>query len=182
MLRKHILELGFSNDFAVFDSQDQLILVKQCMKTAQVSTDAFPPKSILNHISGFKNDFVTPEQIDLNTMSYGNQMKAAELYLPYQAALKSNNALDFDDLLSFTAKLLQEVPSLRDYYDKKFQHILVDEFQDTSRVQLDLVKLLTTKSLLVVGDGDQSIYSWRGAHADPAGHRCLRNNEIRHIL
>ena len=126
MLRKHILELGFSNDFAVFDSQDQLILVKQCMKTAQVSTDAFPPKSILNHISGFKNDFITPEQIDLDIMSYGNQMKAAELYPAYQAALKSNNALDFDDLLFFTAKLFQEIPSLREYYDKKFQHILVD--------------------------------------------------------
>ena len=71
MLRKHISELGFSNDFAVFDSQDQLILVKQCMKKTQVSTDAFPPKSILNHISGFKNDFFLPEQLDLNTMSYG---------------------------------------------------------------------------------------------------------------
>ena len=168
MLRKHILELGFSNDFAVFDSQDQLILVKQCMKTAQVSTDAFPPKSILNHISGFKNDFVTPEQIDLDTMSYGNQMKAAELYPAYQAALKSNNALDFDDLLFFTAKLFQEVPSLREYYDKKFQHILVDEFQDTNAVQYELVRLLSrdTNNICVVGDDDQSIYRWRGANIE----------------
>ena len=168
MLRKHISELGFSNDFAVFDSQDQLILVKQCMRTAQVSTDAFPPKSILNHISGFKNDFVLPEQLDLNTMTYGNQMKAAELYLPYQAALKSNNALDFDDLLSFTAKLFQEVPVLRDYYDKKFQHILVDEFQDTNAVQYELVRLLSrdTNNICVVGDDDQSIYRWRGANIE----------------
>ena len=131
------------------------------MKTAQVSTDAFPPKSILNHISGFKNDFVTPEQIDLDTMSYGNQMKAAELYPAYQAALKSNNALDFDDLLFFTAQLFQEVPSLREYYDKKFQHILVDEFQDTNAVQYELVRLLSrsTNNICVVGDDDQSIYS-----------------------
>ena len=168
MLRKHILELGFSNDFAVFDSQDQLILIKQCMKTTQVSTDAFPPRSILNHISGFKNDFVTPEQIDLDTMSYGNQMKAAELYPSYQVALKSNNALDFDDLLFFTTKLFQEVSSLREYYDKKFQHILVDEFQDTNAVQYELVRLLSrdTNNICVVGDDDQSIYRWRGANIE----------------
>ncbi|MEC9018767.1 MAG: UvrD-helicase domain-containing protein, partial [Nitrospinota bacterium] len=168
ILRKHISELGFSNDFAVFDSQDQLILVKQCMKKTQVSTDAFPPKAILDHISGFKNDFFLPEQLDLNTMSYGNQMKAAELYPLYQSALKSNNALDFDDLLSFTAKLFQEVPSLREYYDKKFQYILVDEFQDTNAVQYELVRLLSrdSKNICVVGDDDQSIYRWRGANIE----------------
>ncbi len=168
MLRKHISELGFSNDFAVYDAQDQLTLVKQCMKAAQVNTDAFPPKSILNHISGFKNDFILPEQLDLDSMSYGNQMKAAELYPVYQAALKSNNALDFDDLLAYTAKLLQQVPSLREYYDKKFQYILVDEFQDTNAVQYELVRLLSRdiNNVCVVGDDDQSIYRWRGANIE----------------
>ena len=76
MLRKHIAELGFSNDFAVYDAQDQLTLVKQCMKAAQISAEAFPAKSLLNHISGFKNDFIVPEHLDLDSMSYGNQMKA----------------------------------------------------------------------------------------------------------
>ena len=168
MLRKHISELGFSNEFAVYDAQDQLILLKQCMKAAQVSTDAFPAKALLNHISGFKNDFLLPEQLDLDSMSYGNQMKAAELYPVYQAALKSNNALDFDDLLASTAKLFQKVPSLREHYDKKFQYILVDEFQDTNAVQYELVRLLSmdVKNVCVVGDDDQSIYRWRGANIE----------------
>ena len=168
MLRKHIVELGFSNDFAVYDAQDQLTLVKQCMKAAQISTDAFPAKSLLNHISGFKNDFIVPEQLDLDSMSYGNQMKAGELYPFYQAALKSNNALDFDDLLAFTAKLFQQSSALREYYDKKFQYILVDEFQDTNAVQYELVRLLSRdiNNVCVVGDDDQSIYRWRGANIE----------------
>ena len=168
ILRKHIAELGFSNDFAVYDAQDQLTLVKQCMKAAQISTDAFPAKSLLNHISGFKNDFIVPEQLDLDSMSYGNQMKAGELYPFYQAALKSNNALDFDDLLAFTAKLFQQSSALREYYDKKFQYILVDEFQDTNAVQYELVRLLSRdiNNVCVVGDDDQSIYRWRGAYIE----------------
>ena len=168
MLRKHITELEFSSDFAVYDAQDQLLLVKQCMKAMQISTDAFPAKSLLNHISGFKNDFVLPDQIDLDSMSYGNQMKAAELYPIYQAALKSNNALDFDDLLVCTAKLFQQVSSLREHYDKKFQYILVDEFQDTNAVQYELVRLLSrdVNNVCVVGDDDQSIYRWRGANIE----------------
>jgi len=168
MLRKHIAELGFSSDFAVYDAQDQLTLVKQCMKAAQISTDAFPAKSLLNHISGFKNDFIVPEQLDLDSMSYGNQMKAGELYPFYQAALKSNNALDFDDLLAFTAKLFQQSSALREYYDKKFQYILVDEFQDTNAVQYELVRLLSREinNVCVVGDDDQSIYRWRGANIE----------------
>ena len=168
MLRNHITELGFSSDFAVYDAQDQLLLVKQCMKAMQISTDAFPAKSLLNHISGFKNDFVLPDQLDLDSMSYGNQMKAAELYPIYQAALKSNNALDFDDLLVCTAKLFQQVSSLREHYDKKFQYILVDEFQDTNAVQYELVRLLSrdVNNVCVVGDDDQSIYRWRGANIE----------------
>ena len=168
MLRKHITELGFSSDFAVYDAQDQLTLVKQCMKAVQINTDAFPAKSLLNHISGFKNDFILPDQMDLDNMSYGNQMKAAELYPVYQAALKSNNALDFDDLLAFTAKLFQQVSSLREHYDKKFQYILVDEFQDTNAVQYELVRLLSrdVNNVCVVGDDDQSIYRWRGANIE----------------
>ena len=168
MLRKHITELGFSSDFAVYDAQDQLTLVKQCMKAMQISTDAFPAKSLLNHISGFKNDFVLPDQLDLDSMSYGNQMKAAELYPVYQAALKSNNALDFDDLLVCTANLFQQVSSLREHYDKKFQYILVDEFQDTNAVQYELVRLISkdVNNVCVVGDDDQSIYRWRGANIE----------------
>ncbi len=165
ILRMHISELGFSNDFAVYDAQDQLTLVKQCMKTAEISADAFPPKTLLNHISGFKNDFRMPEDLQPDAMPYGHQLKAAGLYPVYQSALKKNNALDFDDLLVFASRLFQEFPSLRASYNDRFQHILVDEFQDTNAVQYRLVRLLSQShnNICVVGDDDQSIYSWRGA-------------------
>jgi DNA helicase II / ATP-dependent DNA helicase PcrA len=168
VLRKHISELGFSNDFAIYDSQDQLTLIKQCMKVAEISTDAFPPKTLLNHISGFKNDFLRPEDLKIGEMPYGNQLKAASLYPVYQEALKKNNALDFDDLLVLAGRLFQEVPSLRSHYSEKFKQILVDEFQDTNAVQYGLVRLLcqSHSNICVVGDDDQSIYSWRGANIE----------------
>jgi DNA helicase-2/ATP-dependent DNA helicase PcrA len=168
ILRKHISELGFSNDFAIYDTQDQLTLIKQCMKAVEISADAFPPKTLLNHISGFKNDFLKPEDIKLDELPYGNQLKAAGLYPVYQAALKKNNALDFDDLLVLAGRLFQEVPSLRAHYSDKFKHILVDEFQDTNAVQYGLVRLLcqSHNNICVVGDDDQSIYRWRGANIE----------------
>ena len=168
ILRRHISELGFSNDFAIYDSQDQLTLVKQCMKAAQVSVEAFPPKTLLNHISSFKNDFLRPEDVNKDEMPYGHQLKAAELYPVYQAALKKNNALDFDDLLVFAGRLFEDVPSLRAHYNQKFQQILVDEFQDTNAAQYKLVRLLSEShnNICVVGDDDQSIYRWRGANIE----------------
>lgn len=168
ILRKHISELGFSHDFAVYDAQDQLTLIKQCMKAAEINTDTFPPKTLLNFISGFKNDFLMPEDLRPDEMPYGNQLKAAGLYPVYQSALKKNNALDFDDLLVFAGRLFQEVPSLRVHYNNKFQHILVDEFQDTNAVQYRLVRLLSQShsNICVVGDDDQSIYRWRGANIE----------------
>ena len=168
ILRRHISELGFSNDFVIYDAQDQLTLVKQCMKAAQISSDAFPPKTLLNHISGFKNDFLMPEDVQQDAMPYGHQFKAAGLYPVYQSALKKNNALDFDDLLIFAVRLFQEVPSLRTYYNDKFRYILVDEFQDTNAAQYKLVRLLSEshKNICVVGDDDQSIYRWRGANIE----------------
>ena len=168
ILRKHISELGFSNDFAVYDAQDQLTLVKQCMKVKEISTDAFPAKTLLNHISSFKNDFLMPEDVKQDEMPYGHQHKAASLYPVYQAALKKNNALDFDDLLVFASRLFQEVPALRAHYNEKFRYIMVDEFQDTNAAQYKLVRLLseTYKNICVVGDDDQSIYRWRGANIE----------------
>ena len=168
ILRRHISELGFSNDFAIYDAQDQLTLVKQCMKVAQISADAFPPKTLLHHISGFKNDFLLPEDMQPETMSYGHQLKAAGLYSVYQSALKKNNALDFDDLLVFTVRLFQEYPSLRAHYNDMFRYILVDEFQDTNAAQYKLVRLLSQShnNICVVGDDDQSIYRWRGANIE----------------
>ena len=168
ILRQYIDGIGYSRDFAVYDAQDQLTLVKQCMKTANVDSDAFPPKTILGAISGFKSDFLLPSDIDMDSLSYGNKMKAAEVYQLYQDALKKNNALDFDDLLLLMVTLLRDSLPAANYCKNKFRYIMVDEFQDTNKVQYRLVQLLAgeTNNVCVVGDDDQSIYRWRGANIE----------------
>jgi len=172
ILRRHIASLGFPGDFVIYDSQDQLSLVKQCMKKMSMNAEAFPPKSILNHISGFKNDFLFPKDIDRDSLSFGNKLKAAEVYAVYQEGLKKNNALDFDDLLMWTVRLLREVGEVSALYNDRFQFILVDEFQDTNRTQYQLLRLLskTHHNICVVGDDDQSIYRWRGANLENLLH------------
>jgi DNA helicase-2/ATP-dependent DNA helicase PcrA len=168
LLRKHIHELGYSNEFVIYDSQDQLSLVKKCMKKVNVNEEAFPPRAILSHISGFKNDYLFPSDIRVDNYGYGHQLKAAEVYPEYQKALRDNNGLDFDDLLMLSAHLLQKHPSLKEYYGRRFQYVLVDEFQDTNATQYNLVRLLTEshQNVCVVGDDDQSIYRWRGANIE----------------
>ena len=168
VLRKDIASRGYSNDFVIYDSSDQLTLIKQCMKQASVEEKAFPAKAILNHISSFKNDFLLPQDIDTDSLSFGNRMKAAQVYPFYQAALKRNNAVDFDDLLILSVRLLQSEKPVLDYYSKRFRYILVDEFQDTNQVQYLLVRLLSSahQNVCVVGDDDQSIYRWRGANIE----------------
>ena len=168
ILRRHINELGFQNDFVIYDSKDQLTLVKQCMKDASINEEAFSPKTILNHISSFKNDFVFPQDIDIASLAYGVKLKAAKVYSFYQKGLQENHALDFDDLLTLAVRLFAEVESVSRFYNKKFRYLLVDEFQDTNTVQYRLVRLLTQihSNLCVVGDDDQSIYQWRGANLE----------------
>ena len=107
LLRRHIGELGYSNEFVIFDAQDQLTVVKKCMKEGQVNEEAFPPKTILAHISSFKNDFKMPQDLDPESFSYGAALKAVHLYTQYQKTLKEHNALDFDDLLMLTVNLLR---------------------------------------------------------------------------
>ena len=166
LLRKHIDELGYSRDFVIYDASDQLSLMKQCVKSAAINEDAFTPKALLNHISEFKNDFLLPPDVDPDSFPFGSRMKAAELYPLYQNGLKKSNALDFDDLLIMTVRLLRESASTLDRYSNQFRHILVDEFQDTNATQYQLVRLLSSKhgNLCAVGDDDQSIYRWRGAN------------------
>ncbi|MDA1110108.1 MAG: UvrD-helicase domain-containing protein [Nitrospinae bacterium] len=172
ILRRHISTLGFPGDFVIYDSQDQLSLVKQCMKKMSMNVEAFPPKSILNHISGFKNDFLFPKDIDRDSLPFGNKMKAAEVYVVYQEELKKNNALDFDDLLMWTVRLLREVGEVSELYNDRFQYIMVDEFQDTNLTQYHLLQLISKKhkNVCVVGDDDQSIYRWRGANLENLSH------------
>ncbi len=172
LLRKHIHELGYSNDFVIYDDQDQLSLVKKCMKAANVNEEAFAPRSLLGHISGFKNDYLFASDIRLDNYSYGHQLKAAEVYPLYQQALRENNGLDFDDLLMLTVHLLRNHPSIKDTYNSRFRYLLVDEFQDTNVTQYNLVRLLgeSHQNVCVVGDEDQSIYRWRGANIENILH------------
>jgi DNA helicase-2/ATP-dependent DNA helicase PcrA len=168
LLRKHINELDYSREFVIYDSSDQLSLIKQCMKSINIEAEAFPPKTLLNHISSFKNDFIFPADIDSDNLPFGAKMKAAEVYPLYQHSLKISNALDFDDLLIMTVRLLKESESVLERYSSQFQQILVDEFQDTNATQYKLVCLLASKhnNVCAVGDDDQSIYRWRGANIE----------------
>jgi DNA helicase II / ATP-dependent DNA helicase PcrA len=168
ILRLHIATLGYKNDFVIYDRQDQLSVVKHCMKNLKFSEEVFPPKTMIGHIGDFKNKFILPEDIDLNGFSYDTRLKAGELYPHYQKALQKNNALDFDDLLILSVQLFEKDASIREYYNNRFTYLLVDEFQDTNAAQYRLVKVLTKKhqNVCVVGDDDQSIYRWRGANIE----------------
>ncbi len=168
LLRQHLNVDGYTREFVIYDAQDQLSLVKKCMKSAEVNDEAFPPKAILNQISGFKNDYLLPEHINIDALSYGHKLKAAHVYPHYQQALKENNALDFDDLLMMTVRMFREDSALCDRYNDQFRYVLVDEFQDTNITQYHLVQLLTRnhQNVCVVGDDDQSIYRWRGANIE----------------
>jgi len=165
LLRKHIDELGYPREFIIYDAGDQLSLIKQCMKSADINTDTFTPKSLLNHISGFKNEFLFPADINTDDLPFGAKVKAAEVYPFYQAGLRKSNALDFDDLLIMAVRLLKESAPILDRYSNQFRQILVDEFQDTNATQYELVRLLASRhgNVCSVGDDDQSIYRWRGA-------------------
>ncbi len=168
VLRKHISAIGRSNDFGIYDAQDQLSLLKQCMKAMSIDDKAHPPKTVLNYISGFKNDYLLPEDIDQDALPYGNKLKAAQIYPVYQEGLRKNNALDFDDLLILAVRLFRESEPALELYSRRLRHILVDEFQDTNAVQYHLIRLLSSehKNICVVGDDDQSIYRWRGANLE----------------
>ena len=138
------------------------------MKSAGIDKETFTPKALLNHISGFKNDFLFPKDINTDDLAFGAKMKAAEVYPLYQENLKKSNALDFDDLLMMSVCLLKESETVLDRYSNQFQQILVDEFQDTNATQYELVRLLASKhgNVCAVGDDDQSIYRWRGANIE----------------
>lgn len=165
--------------FAIIDQSDQIRLINQCLKELDIdlkgnkNQDAIRPITILNAVGQLKSDEALGVMFgDNDDKSSGRKSSlkvrkiAEEVHPLYRKALLSQNSLDFDDLILMTRDLLKTNLDVRERMQKRWNHILVDEFQDTSEVQLDLVKLLTTSSLLVVGDGDQSIYSWRGAYAE----------------
>lgn len=164
ILRSHIHHLDRPADFVIYDEEDQQRLMEGLLKAAGVGSHAYPAKAILKEIERAKNRGIGPPEYQPDEFN-PFQKKAAEFYPLYQEALKAANALDFGDLLSFTHLLLRSVPQVRDYYQRRFRHILVDEYQDTNYIQHLLIKGLLGQdsSLCVVGDDDQSIYRWRGA-------------------
>lgn len=164
ILRKHIHLLHYENTFNIYDAADQKALMKTLLEEHKLDEKKFNPVAILSQISGAKNELITPDHYSQMASSYFMQT-VATLYTAYEKALHKNSALDFDDLIMKTIGLFQMVPEVLKEYKERFQYISVDEYQDTNHSQYILIKLLSGKhkNLCVIGDEDQSIYSWRGA-------------------
>ena len=165
ILRKSINKIGYNRSFVIYDSADQVTLIKDCLRELNLSDKAFDPKMILSMISNAKDKLYSPKRyIQINEGDI-TKTKIGEIYALYQDRLKRNSALDFDDLIMKTVELFKEHPDVLDFYRNKFRYIMVDEYQDTSKAQYELIKLLAKQhqNICVVGDDDQSIYGWRGA-------------------
>lgn len=164
ILRRDIDRIGINRNFTILDTTDQLSVIKNILKDRNIDPKKFEPRTILGTISSAKNELMNPEQYAKQPLGPYEQ-QVAEIYTDYQKRLKKNQALDFDDLIMTTIHLFKRVPEVLEYYQRKFQYIHVDEYQDTNRAQYTLVNLLADrlKNLCVVGDSDQSIYRWRGA-------------------
>lgn len=164
ILRQNIHLLDFEKGFAIYDMTDQQILMKRVMESLGMDIKQLTPKNVLAFISNAKNQLIGPAEFKSFVDSAFSE-KVAMLYGPYQNALKQNNALDFDDLIMKTVELFKSHPEVLAYYQDKFRYISVDEYQDTNHAQYVLIKMLAAKyrNLCVIGDEDQSIYSWRGA-------------------
>ena len=165
ILRKFIDRLGYDNSFIIFDTSDQKTLVKNCLKELNIDSKLFTEKSVLNEISNAKNDMMDPDEYNDNYSGDYRKKIIGKVYALYQKKLKENNAVDFDDIINLTIKILQNNKDIIDYYCDKFKYILVDEYQDTNKSQFVLVSLLASRNgnITAVGDSDQSIYSFRGA-------------------
>ncbi|WP_413304284.1 DNA helicase PcrA [Bacillus sp. 1P10SD] len=164
ILRRDIDRMGFNRNFTILDTTDQQSVVKGILKEKNIDPKKFDPRAILGSISSAKNELIDPEEFKKTAGGYFEQV-VSDVYEEYQKRLRKNQALDFDDLIMMTIQLFTRVPEVLEYYQRKFQYIHVDEYQDTNRAQYMLVKLLANrfKNLCVVGDSDQSIYKWRGA-------------------
>lgn len=165
VLRKHAHNLGFENGFVIYDTNDQVALMKAIMKDNHIDEKQVNPKAVLAHISQAKNQLMTYEEYENSTHNFFTG-KVAELYKKYQVRLARNQAMDFDDLIMKTVELFNTFPQILDSYRERYRYISVDEYQDTNHAQYVLIKMLAEKygNICVIGDPDQSIYSWRGAN------------------
>ena len=165
ILRRFIDRIGFDSSFIIFDTSDQKTLVKGCLRDLGIDDKMFTDRSVLSEISNAKNEMLEPDQYQLRANGDFRKEKIATVYELYQKRLKENNAIDFDDIINYTIKILLENPDIMEYYSNKFKYVLVDEYQDTNKSQFTLVTMLASKhgNITVVGDNDQGIYSFRGA-------------------
>lgn len=164
ILRRDIDRIGYSRSFSILDSGDQLTVIKNILKEKNIDPKKFEPRAMLNAISTAKNSLITPEGYKAEAGDF-YQQQIATVYESYQRRLVKNQSLDFDDLIMQTIVLFKRLPEVLEYYQRRFQYVHVDEYQDTNHAQYSLVKQLASRyqNLCVVGDSDQSIYGWRGA-------------------
>jgi len=166
ILRRHAERIGYTNSFTIYDTDDQKTLMKQVLRKLDIDPKLYKEKAMLSQISAAKNELISPDEFYTRAAGDFRKTRVADIYAEYQAQLKSNNALDFDDLLVKTVELFRHNSELLEDYQERFHYILVDEYQDTNTAQFQLVYLLARahKNLCVVGDDDQSIYKFRGAN------------------
>ena len=165
ILRKFIDRIGFESSFIIFDTSDQRTMIKGCLKDLNIDDKMFTDRSVQAEISNAKNQMLDPEQYSVQANGDFRREKIATIYELYQKRLKENNAIDFDDIINYTIKILSENEDVLDYYANKFKYVLVDEYQDTNKAQFTLISLFASVhgNITVVGDSDQSIYAFRGA-------------------
>ncbi|WP_350303753.1 DNA helicase PcrA [Bacillus pumilus] len=164
ILRRDIDRIGVNRNFSILDTSDQLSVIKNILKERNIDPKKFDPRSILGAISSAKNELIDAEEYAKTASDFYDQV-VSDVYTDYQKRLLKNQSLDFDDLIMMTIRLFERIPEVLEHYQRKFQYIHVDEYQDTNRAQYMLVKLLAQRfqNICVVGDSDQSIYRWRGA-------------------
>lgn len=167
ILRRDIDKIGYNRAFTITGTSEQRTLIKHILADLNIDVKKFDPRTILGAISNAKNDLKSPTQYRMNAKGPFEQV-VADVYPEYQKQLENNQAVDFDDLIMLTHRLFKEVPDVLEFYQRKFQYIHVDEYQDTNQAQYELVSQLAQKNrnLCVVGDADQSIYGWRGANME----------------
>ena len=165
ILRRDIEKLGFPSAFTIYDTDDSLRVIKECLKELNMDDKSFPPRSVLGYISRAKDEMLLATDYMEQVKGDFRLQKIANVYLSYQKKLWAAGALDFDDIIFHTVRLLQQHPDVLDYYQRKFRYVLIDEYQDTNHMQYLLAALLAGgyKNICVVGDDDQSIYRFRGA-------------------
>src|SRR5258705_3339745 len=165
LLRREAPAIGLSRDFVIYDSSDQLTVVKQALKALHIDDSFVQPRAALSRISHAKNRMEPPDAVEASAGWNRRDEHIAKIYAYYLNALKESNALDFDDLLLKTVELFEQSERVREKYSTQFRFVMVDEYQDTNRPQYLLIRRLVGghRNLCVVGDPDQSIYKWRGA-------------------